>query len=222
MKRTVLALALVCGLSAAHAATPTVAEVDNLLIAGKYDEAKKELKDVLKQNPDSIVANQYMLEIMKVQYAYDQKPSLEYKYYENQVQQAEQAKVAKENNLRKERLGTALGWFLMVFLFVLAGFIIYFTGAYKYLLESYNAWGYKRECAKRQQGFIVELASLDTRLVKAKGAINSLTDYSRGMVKAAYDDNIDALRQVKDLDYNIGLVDNHIGRTQDFLQGIGY
>lgn len=51
----------------AYAAVPSVVEVEKTIASGDYTKAKAQLEEVLKANPDSIVAAKYLLEIVRIE-----------------------------------------------------------------------------------------------------------------------------------------------------------
>ena len=79
----------------AHTAPPSVLVVEKTIASGDYTKAKTQLEEVLKVNPDSIVATKYMLEIVRIENARDNQPSVEYKLYEDRLAKLEQAKAER-------------------------------------------------------------------------------------------------------------------------------
>lgn len=78
----VIAILIMSMCSVAAYALSSVKDVEAELSKGNYEEAKTMLKEVLKTNPDSIVAHKYILQVFDIEYAQTLKPSVEYKLYE--------------------------------------------------------------------------------------------------------------------------------------------
>ena len=118
----------------AHAAPPSVLEVEKTIASGDYTKAKSQLEEVLKVNPDSIVATKYMLEIVRIENARDNQPSVEYKLYEDRLAKLEQAKaeriaLAKKIQDEKEYKARMVTMWKVIFsaIFIFAfGFGMYF------------------------------------------------------------------------------------------------
>ena len=53
--------------SLAALAMPSVADVETTIASGDYAKAKMQINEVLKANPNSYVANRYMLEIIRIE-----------------------------------------------------------------------------------------------------------------------------------------------------------
>lgn len=89
--------------SLAALAIPSVSDVEKTINSGDYVKAKSMLTAVLKEHPDSIVANKYMLEVIKIEYAGSLQPSVEYKLYEGRIKQLEKEKAQrKDDEFRKQ------------------------------------------------------------------------------------------------------------------------
>lgn len=97
IKNLILFILLSLGSVTATFAIPSVIDVEKTISSGDYDKAKKELEEVLKVHPNSLVANSYMLEVLKIEYAGSLVPSVSYKLYENKINEI-------KNNLELERL----------------------------------------------------------------------------------------------------------------------
>ena len=100
IKQFILFILLSLGSVTTAFAIPTVSEIESTIASGDYKEAKSKLKEVLKVHPDSVVANKYMLEIIKIEYAGSLQPSVEFKIYEDKLKQIE---VKKQEKLLKEQ-----------------------------------------------------------------------------------------------------------------------
>ncbi len=96
-----LLIVLTCFISTFALAVPSVNQVEASISKGDYATAKKQLEEVLAKQPDSLVANKYMMEIIKLEYAKTQTPSVEYKLYENRLVTINDAIVKEKNRLAK-------------------------------------------------------------------------------------------------------------------------
>lgn len=128
----VIAILIMSMCSVAAYALSSVNDVEAELSKGNYDEAKTMLKEVLKSNPDSIVAHKYMLQVFDIEYAKTLTPSVEYKLYEASLANAykklaaEKARIAEEERKaleakreaeRKEQnaqIFKALSWAMLI------------------------------------------------------------------------------------------------------------
>lgn len=97
IKNLILFILLSLGSVTTTFAIPSVTDVEKTISSGDFDKAKQELEEVLKVHPDSLVANSYMLEVLKIEYAGSLIPSVSYKLYENKINEI-------NKNLEKERL----------------------------------------------------------------------------------------------------------------------
>lgn len=113
----------------AYAAVPSVVEVEKTIASGDYTKAKEQLDEVLKANPDSIVAAKYYLEVVRIENARDNQPSVEYKLAEDRLAKLEKVKAdrlaaenkAKEDKLMEERKAIAFKTFMGLILTMFGG-----------------------------------------------------------------------------------------------------
>lgn len=159
----VIAILIMSMCSFAAYALSSVKDVEAELSKGNYEEAKTMLKEVLKTNPDSVVAHKYMLQVFDIEYAQTLKPSVEYKLYEaglaNAYQKiaAEKARIAeaerkaleaKREAERKERHAQtlkAMGWAVLLASIIGGGYF-----GYRFI-EIRNAR--KREAEEEQEWY---------------------------------------------------------------------
>lgn len=186
----------------AHAAPPSVLEVEKTIASGDYTKAKSQLEEVLKVNPDSIVAAKYMLEIVKIENARDNQPSVEYKLYKDRLTSLEQAKadriaLAKKIQDEKDRKArTATMWkviFSALFIFAF-GFGMYFLVT----RLQHRAEIRRREQIREDWCVSVENDLIDLGAILDRARSRSYTN-SQVMesLDALDEDNTDALATVK-------------------------
>jgi hypothetical protein len=213
--------------SLAALAVPSVTDVESTINSGDYAKAKTQLQEVLKVHPDSIVANRYMLEVIKIEYAGSLQPSVEYKVYENKVNQLEKeknariaAKKAEEERLAHEafmkRFWSFMIWGLCL---VLAGGLI--LGAivlvHKQIEKKRLA---KEEIKWRDQAYskFVELNAIFDRLLEDEDECRR--KYSSGGVfnlKNLREDNKEAMEAVQNGDYQKDMINRHFENAYKYL-----
>ena len=204
---------------------PSVSQVESTIASGNYVEARKQLEEVLKTNPDYFVANRYMLEIVKIENARDNVSSVEYKLYEDRVNkirlQTEQRKAAelkakkdKEDAERTQVLLNAL--YTVLFLVFLGG--LSFLGYKKYQIhqekveerKKFDAWSSKTTA---------DMLDIEKGLNKA--SVMVLGSYNASLLDDLIADNADALEQVLKADVNMSAIDRHIKNAKQFLKENG-
>lgn len=204
---------------------PSVSQVESTIASGNYVEARKQLEEVLKTNPDSFVANRYMLEIVKIENARDNVSSVEYKLYEDRVNkirlQTEQRKAAelkakkdKEDAERTQVLLNAL--YTVLFLVFLGG--LSFLGYKKY--QTYQE---KAEERKKFDAWASKATAdmLDIEKGLNKASVMVLGSYKTSLLDDLIADNADALEQVLKADVNMSAVNSHIRNAKQFLAECG-
>lgn len=204
---------------------PSVSQVESTIASGNYVEARKQLEEVLKTNPDSFVANRYMLEIVKIENARDNVSSVEYKLYEDRVNkirlQTEQRKAAelkakkdKEDAERTQVLLNAL--YTVLFLILLGG--LSFLGYKKY--QTYQE---KAEERKKFDAWASKATAdmLDIEKGLNKASVMVLGSYKTSLLDDLIADNADALEQVLKADVNMSAVNSHIRNAKQFLAECG-
>ncbi len=204
---------------------PSVSQVESTIASGNYVEARKQLEEVLKTNPDSFVANRYMLEIVKIENARDNVSSVEYKLYEDRVNkirlQTEQRKAAelkakkdKEDAERTQVLLNAL--YTVLFLILLGG--LSFLGYKKYQTHQEKA-----EERKKFDAWVSKATAdmLDIEKGLNKASVMVLGSYKTSLLDDLIADNADALEQVLKADVNMSAVNSHIRNAKQFLAQCG-
>ncbi len=204
---------------------PSVSQVESTIASGNYVEARKQLEEVLKTNPDSFVANRYMLEIVKIENARDNVSSVEYKLYEDRVNkirlQIEQRKAAelkakkdKEDAERTQVLLNAL--YTVLFLILLGG--LSFLGYKKYQTHQEKA-----EERKKFDAWVSKATAdmLDIEKGLNKASVMVLGSYKTSLLDDLIADNADALEQVLKADVNMSAVNSHIRNAKQFLAECG-
>lgn len=212
---------------------PSVAQVESTIASGDYTEARKQLGEVLKENPDSYVANRYMFEIVKIENGRDDTPSVDYKIYEDRLTQitkatekrlAEEARKAQEAKDAERR--KAFHSMLINFLIFAAlggiGFFIFIK-----IKE-------KSDIKKAEQKRLDLKQQADAQFIKWKDGVNiDLIDIANALERAAIKpasskmneelvgdynlDNIDIIERIKDRDVNQAKVNAHIRECKQFL-----
>lgn len=207
----------------AHAAPPSVVDVEKTIASGDYTKAKSQLEEVLKVNPDSIVAAKYMLEIVRIENARDNQPSVEYKLYEDRVtklekEKAERIALAKKIQDEKDhKARMAIMWkviFSAIFIFAF-GFGMYFL---------VTRLQHRAEIRRREQIREDWCVSVENDLIDLGSIIERARSrtYTNSRVMEALDaldaDNTDALETVKARgDINQEDVQRHMYNARTFL-----
>lgn len=207
------------------ASVPSVSEVESTIAAGNYAEAREQLGKVLKENPDSYVANRYMFEIVKIENGRDNVSSVEYKLYEDRVnkitQQTEARKVAeakaKQDKLDEERRSATLNVLYSLFgLIGLGG--LGFLGHIKYR-ERQDKKRKQQETEDWTNQVTADLLDLEKGFEKA--SLLPLGTHKSSLLEDLSADNSDALGQVLEADVNRSAVDRHISNAKEFLRDCG-
>ena len=202
--------------SFAYASTiPSVTQVESSIASGDYKESRELLKEVLKVNPDSYVANRYMFEIVKIENARDNTPSVEYKLYEDRIkkiaQQTEERKIAEKKAKIHKFIKTVLYSFLLL---IIIGALSYF-GYFKYkeyLIRQKENKKLKQWCSKTT----ADLLDIQNSLVNAKST--SFTEHKKSLLNDLIADNEDAMQQVLLSDVNTFAIEKHINNAKNFLE----
>ena len=207
----------------AYATPPTVTEVEKTIAAGDYTKAKSQLEEVLKTNPDSIVAAKYMLEIVRIENARDNQPSVEYKLYEDRVAKLEKAKVerlaaekkAKEEKERAERNATLTKWFISLVLGVILALVGWLGfNYYKAMQVRKRKEAAEQEWCAQMENSMIDLGNLlDSAMMRSENNPRVMS-----ALKALTADNFDALQSVKDRDYNREAVTGHVRNALQYLR----
>lgn len=229
----VLLIAFACMFSTFALAVPTVAQVEASISKGEYTTAKKQLEEVLKKQPDSLVANKYMLEIIKLEYAKDQVPSVAYKLYEKQI-------VTIENNIAKEKERLAkieedrikaekhakhekqLRWFGIVLLLSVVGVALYFGS-----VLVYRHFQIKKRRLEEKRNIETWKSETRSALIDMNRFIRETQDASpdwyRRYPKLKYilDDTLTYLEDLKNDSYNGDDIDRHFNNAESYFKQVG-
>lgn len=205
--------------------TPTVSQVESSIASGNYTEARKQLGEVLRTNPDSYVANRYMFEIVKIENGRDNVYTVEYKLYEDRVnkitEQIKQRKLDEAKAIKdakKEALKRTTLYSLFWIIFVLALSFLTFLGYGKYKIYQYN----KEEKKKFEIWSSKATADmLDIEVGLNKVSVANLNSSSAHLIAPLMEDNTDALIQVLKSDVNKKAIEKHIGNAKQFLRKHG-
>lgn len=217
--------------SLAALAVPTVTDVEATINSGEYAKAKEQIKEVLKVHPDSVVANKYMLEIIKIEYAGSLKPSVEYKVYEDKLKQIE---AVKQKRLEEERLAaekkrkaefwagvrTFFSWLfglLIVVALSVSGFIVLRKRrAAKEETERKRKW--KRIAEEK----FVHINDVLSRHLKDRDAFQNKYGINAKLDAIALnDDNLESMQAVYDDDYSEEMINRHFKDAYRFMDNLG-
>lgn len=207
------------------ASIPTVSEVESTIAAGNYAEAREQLGKVLKENPDSYVANRYMFEIVKIENGRDNVSSVEYKLYEdrvNKITQQTQARLAAEAKAKQDKLNEERWQATLTMLYTLFGIIgisgLGFLGHIKYRVYQ-NEKVKKKELEDWTNRVTADMLDLEKGFEKA--SLLPLGSHKSSLLEDLSADNSDALNQVLEADVNRSAVDRHISNAREFLRDCG-
>lgn len=227
MKHLVMFLLLSLS-SFAALAVPSVRDVETKIANGEYSEAKTLLKQVLKEQPDSYVANRYMLEILNLEYARTLKPSVEYKLYEDELarivnKKAERERLVAEAQAAESRAKVTRILFSMLGVVLFAGFIFFiFTVIFPRVIAYRNEKEAARLEAIRLKKWkadtlpdLIDLNSIMSNL--SQEAIAALRPHQRELLEGLRLDNLDAMTCLQNDDYNEELIDRHLINAYEFL-----
>jgi len=214
-------------------AIPTVEQVETSISKGDYTTAKKQLGEVLAIHPDALVANKYMLEIIKIEYAKTQTPSVEYKLYENRIATIntviakEKARLAKIDQDRKdavkaENVKLFLKWMVALALLVMVGTIFYF-GTKRILIHRRNI------LQQLQEKEVLRIWVGDTRaalldmnkFITITQAENNDWENRYPKLKFLLDDTLMYLEELKCGAFNGEDIDRHFENAEDYFKKVG-
>lgn len=232
LKSIILGALISLGSLATFAAVPTVAEVESTIASGDYTKAKTQLKEVIAKNPDSIVANKYMLEVLSIEYAGSLKPSVEYKLYEANLNKAladkaekayqkalaEQAKAERE---RKQKFwkGVRTAISIVVVIALIFFFCMFAVPKIKQrqaeikLKKELEVWK-----SKATEDMVHINSVLSTYLEDSQGSTYVSTYRLATLLK---EDNLEALDAIKNNDYNRLTIERHIRDAYGFFDTHG-
>ena len=222
--------------SLAALAMPSVADVETTIASGDYAKAKMQINEVLKANPNSYVANRYMLEIIRIENARDNQPSVGYKIYEDKLKQIEKAKAdrlvaerkAKEEKEAAERNAAfkhgVWTFFKVIFwalVFVGIGFIIVIFMRKQRIKKERQR---KLDALEEWKGDVrPDLIDFNAIFKRVLGDLSSY-NLSPFAVQLLRDLDLDNLDYINDLDINkfdTNVIERHIGNAKDFIEEHG-
>ena len=222
--------------SLAALAMPSVADVETTIASGDYAKAKMQINEVLKANPNSYVANRYMLEIIRIENARDNQPSVGYKIYEDKLKQIEKAKAdrrvaerkAKEEKEAAERKAAfkrgVWAFFKVIFwalVFVGIGFIIVIFMRKQRIKKERQR---KLDALEEWKGDVrPDLIDFNAIFKRVLGDLSSY-NLSPFAVQLLRDLDLDNLDYINDLDINkfdTNVIERHIGNAKDFIEEHG-
>lgn len=212
---------MLLGSSFVAAAIPTVTQVESTIASGNYLEARKQLGQVLKAYPDSYVANRYMFEVIKIENGRDNKPSVEYKLYEDKLTQitiATKKRIAIENEVRQKAIADKR--FKTFINFLIASVLISFLIFISYI--GYTRYQASQKIKKEKEEFEEWLEEVNGYLLNVDKAIKrsfltTMSSKDKDLLECLDLDNLDVMKQVKQVDVNTNAVDSHIRNAREFL-----
>lgn len=210
-------------------AIPTVTDIEYTINNGDYSKAKEQLKEVLKVHPNSVVANKYMLEIIKIEYAGSLKPSVEFKIYENNLKQIElhkQLKIQAEKEAlrlkqREEsfaRFQTFMYYLFITFILILLSFVLYKFINIK--LKENQEQKKKIKWLNKVNNDTTKLNEILSKYISNSELLKDKSDLL-SFLEDLYKDNLDVIQAINDNDYSVQLIDNHLRNSWSFLDRYG-
>lgn len=213
--------------SLAALAVPTVTDVEATIVSGDYVKAKEQLKEVLKVKPDSVVANKYMLEVIKIEYAGSLKPSVEYKIYEDALKQiaADKAKRIEAERIAAEEKRSAEIWAsVRTFFAWLIGLAVLGAGGFFLWMRTSTILA-KRKWVKSATDKSVHINKvLSKALGHDEGVLyfKKKSEVIRLDAISLRDDNNDVIEIITENgDYDVEMIDNHFKNAYKFIDRHG-
>lgn len=212
--------------SLAALAVPTVQEVEGEIAAGQYDKAKVLIKEVLKANPDSIVAHKYMIQIMDLEYAQTLKPSVEYKLYENNIE-AIKVKIAKDkqdvvNKEYNERIKIVVKILFILMFIVPVALLVWFIliPRIKVMQENKRVEIEKIDWQNKAWADVLDIGIMINNMY-SMNETKTFMPHVLGLLKSLAEDNDDVMGCLERNDYNRKLVDRHVSDAFSFFKSHG-
>lgn len=201
-------------------AETSVSDVEKLLVDGNYVEAKKELDNILKEYPDSIVAHKYMIEVLKLEHAATLKYDVAYKIHEEKIKNIETAIAEAEYEKSKAK---ALNFLLYVFgLFAIGGLTLLLYNNHKKIVEKKKAVIEENRWYEQTLEEAVHYgAIINTIQMNINDGNVRIDENVKKMFNAVYDDHDEVLRCINMRDINKEMYNNHIRDVRDFLVTAG-
>ena len=222
--------------SLAALAMPSVADVETTIASGDYAKAKTQLNEVLKANPNSYVANRYMLEIIRIENARDNQPSVGYKIYEDKLKQIEKAKaerLAEERKAKEEKAAAErkAAFNRFVWSFLKACFWLVIFAGVGFLITIFVRKQRAKKERERELAAIEEWKGdvrpdlIDFNAI-FKRVLGDLSSYNLSpfAVQLLRDLDLDNLDYINDLDINkfdTNVIERHIRNAKDFIEEHG-
>lgn len=222
--------------SLAALAMPSVADVETTIASGDYAKAKTQINEVLKTNPNSYVANRYMFEIIRIENARDNQPSVGYKIYEDKLKQIEKAKIdrlaaerkAKEEKAVAERKA-AFNRFVWSFLkacfwlaiFAGMGFLIVIFMRKQRIKKERQR---ELEALEEWKGDVrPDLIDFNATFKRVLGDLSSykLTPYGIELLRDLDLDNVDYINDLDINKFDTDVIERHIRNAKDFIEEHG-
>lgn len=186
-------------------AIPSVADVESSIAKQDLDKAKQQLTEVLKQKPDSYVANRYMAEILKLEYAKTGVKTPAYNLYMQKVTEIDAAKEKRQSDQRWASFFNGLVALLCVL--VLIGSVALGGLFLKKRRDLVHARQAEEDWANKALDEIVKIA----RQIDGIEVLNPPTTKERiELLQALKHDNLDALNCVNTQDYHKPSIEQHI------------
>lgn len=208
-----------CGFNSANASM-TVNEVEQLITVGDYEKAEKELKTVLKEHPDSIVAHKYMIEVLKLKHASTLEYSVQYKLHEQEILRITED---IENNKRAENFKEAFYMLLIFLSMIIICAISFYLPAFikrrraeKAKQEEINEWykNAKNECVNYS-------ILINSALIDSKNGEISLSSTDKDLLEVLATDHDDVVNCIDNKDINKDMYIIHIRDVKNFLVSRG-
>ncbi len=222
--------------SLAALAMPSVADVETTIASGDYAKTKTQLNEVLKANPNSYVANRYMLEIIRIENARDNQPSVGYKIYEDKLKQIEKAKaerLAEERKAKEEKAAAErkAAFNRFVWSFLKACFWLVIFAGVGFLITIFVRKQRAKKERERELAAIEEWKGdvrpdlIDFNAI-FKRVLGDLSSYNLSpfAVQLLRDLDLDNLDYINDLDINkfdTNVIERHIRNAKDFIEKHG-
>ena len=232
IKQFILFILLSLGSVTTAFAIPTVSEIESTIASGDYKEAKSKLNEVLKVHPDSVVANKYMLEIIKIEYAGSLQPSVEFKIYEDKLKQIEvkkQQKILQEQEAlaakkRAEFKAKVKSFFNFILILCIFAIVFYFL--YLVFIKHYNKIVENMKHAKWKAKVVSETNHFNTifskHLEKPELIVQKYDQSILNDMNYLHLDNTDFIKALVLNDVNVNTLNRHIKNTYDFLDRYGF
>lgn len=218
-----IALAFVlacCGLNSANASM-SVNEVEQLIAAGKYDKAEKELQAVIKEYPDSIVAHKYMIEVLKLRHASNLEYTVQYKVHEQEILRIKEDIEKTQSEMRHNRTVNIVFVFILIFATGITGFF-----AFKFISKRRNEYVRKKEIldwhAKAKAECIQYSIQINSALSYSNTGVVEISEQDKVLLNILSDDHNDVVNCIDNNDMDTTMYRNHLDDVKNFLVSRGF